>query len=245
MRKFMGLQDEMAVTAAGRAIESAGLADRISGERTGLYVAVGHIPFEAEDLKALKTASAPDGVLSMRAFSSDGFNAVNPLLTFRCLPNMPAFHVSSAFDIQGPCFVTYPGAGQFCVALERAASSLAAGEVDVAVVLGVANQRNALVEHHFRRLDDPVDAADLTDEAGAIVLERGATDRARATLESREIRYLPHDPFGSPPEHDPGTGGAADPPVELARAIEAGGSPIEQRISTRDGIVAALGWGPA
>ena len=40
-RKFMGLQDDLAVVAAGRALESAGLADATLGERAGLNLAVG------------------------------------------------------------------------------------------------------------------------------------------------------------------------------------------------------------
>ena len=43
----------------------------------------------------LLAASVENGAFSMPAFSTTGFRAVNGLLTFRCLPNMPAFHVSA------------------------------------------------------------------------------------------------------------------------------------------------------
>ena len=91
----------------------------------------------------------------MRRFATEGYLAPNPLLTFRCLPNMPAFHVSINFDLQGPYLVTYPGAGQLYAALEEARVALETGAIDVALVGGVAHQRNFLVEHHVRRLGRP------------------------------------------------------------------------------------------
>src|SRR5207253_861874 len=94
-------------------------------------------------------------------------------------PNMPTFHVSVNFDVQGPYFVTYPGPGQFYLALEAACTALAEGEVDVALVGGVAHQRNYLVRYHFSRLELPVAAEDLQDAAGCLVLERAGAARAR------------------------------------------------------------------
>jgi len=100
-RKFMGRQDHLAVCAAGRALESAGLTSSALGPKAGLFLAVGFIPFERQNIDSLIAASIEDNHLSLRRFGTDGFAAVNPLLTFRCLPNMPAYHVSACFDIQG------------------------------------------------------------------------------------------------------------------------------------------------
>src|SRR5439155_5672677 len=150
-----GVQDDLAVVAAGRALASAGLGGAPLGERAGLYLVVGHVPFESADLDPLLAASTDEGRFSMARFSTAGFRAVNGLLTFRCLPNMPAFHVSTSFDVQGPYFVTYPGPGQFYLALEEALAALAEGEIDLALVGGAADQRNFLVEHHLGRLAHP------------------------------------------------------------------------------------------
>src|SRR5579864_7461334 len=61
LRKYMGVQDDLAVVAAAKALESAGLLARTAseglGERTGLYLAVGYIPFERADLDPLLEAS--------------------------------------------------------------------------------------------------------------------------------------------------------------------------------------------
>jgi Beta-ketoacyl synthase, N-terminal domain len=239
LRKYMGVQDDLAVVAAAKALESAGLLARSAseglGERTGLYLAVGYIPFERADLDPLLAASLDaDGNFSMEAFSTAGFRTVNGLLTFRCLPNMPAFHVSTNFVIQGPYFVTYPGPGQFYVALEEALTALEEGSIDRALVGGVAHQRNFLVESHFARVEPPIPAQRLLDAAGCLVLERTSAAAARgiparARLEESHVRYASFHPFepvwhleeifaGSEAPQDPDTWKRLDPPGEMGPA---------------------------
>ncbi|NOU31826.1 MAG: hypothetical protein HOO96_28315 [Polyangiaceae bacterium] len=176
-RKYMGLQDDMAVVAAGRALEAAGLAAPL-GPRVGLYLAVGHIPFEEKDIVPVLEASLDEaGDFDIGRFSRVGYPRANPLLTFRCLPNMPAFHVSVNFGIEGPYFVTYPGLAAFYDALEEATVALARGRIDIALVGGVAHQENFLVRHHFgRHLTPGEPKEELADAAAFVVLERGPAD---------------------------------------------------------------------
>jgi len=196
-RKYMGLQDDLAVVAAGRALESAGLTAPL-GERTGLFLAVGYIPFREDDIEPVLDASMVDGRFDVRRFGAGGFQRAHPLLTFRCLPNMPAYHVSVCFGIEGPYAVTYPGPSQLYAALEEARAALEEDRIDVALVGAVAHQSNFLVCHHFARLEPPVSSADLRDAAGFIVLEREAHARARgaslrARIESVRVDYDPFD----------------------------------------------------
>src|SRR5688500_2534550 len=93
MKKFMGKQDQLAVIAAGLAAREAGLSEDDLRLRTGIYLCVGYIPFEQEDIESIARNSSRNGEFSMELFSTTGFQEVNPLLTFRCLPNMPIFHV--------------------------------------------------------------------------------------------------------------------------------------------------------
>ena len=252
-RKFMGLQDDLAVVAAGRALESAGLANAALGERAGLYLTVGYIPFERADIDSLMEGSLSNGCLSMKLFSTTGYNAINPLLTFRCLSNMPAFHISVNFDVQGPYFVTYPGIGQFYQAFEQARTALATGEVDIALVGAVAAQRNFLVEHHHARLQPPVRAKALADVAGCLVLEtesharkRGGT--VRGHLEKYELAYNPFDPFEQPPEfheqfdsdeYPPGKLGPAS--LAVALSLKPSGT-LRHEAQTRDGFRVSSQW---
>jgi len=250
LRKFMGRQDDLAVVAAGRALENAGLGRAALGERAGLYLAVGYIPFDGDDIDALHAASSADGRFSMRRFATEGYLTPNPLLTFRCLPNMPAFHVSVNFDVQGPYFVTYPGAAQLYVALEEALEALGTGAVDVAVVGGVAHQRNFLVEHHFARLGLPV--ASLRDAAGCVVLEsdghaarRGAPPRAQ--LRACSTAYRPWDPFADAPAFvetlsAPGVALDGLGPASLPVALRHLGRGVHHHRLLSDGVEATSTW---
>jgi 3-oxoacyl-(acyl-carrier-protein) synthase len=253
-RKFMGVQDDLAVTAAGRALLAAGRAGARLGERAGLYMAVGYIPFEHEHTALLlETSVGADGRFSMQRFSTDAFRALNPLLTFRCLSNMPAFHVSVSFDLQGPYFVTYPGIGQLYLALEEAVAALRARRVDVALVCGIAHQRNELVEHHFARLDSPVPPDRLLDGAGCLVLERAeaAGSRARSRLAVLDVGYTPRSLLEDEPAAEEHVSGVALPegqlgPASLPVLVSLGlGGSLRHEISTSDGLVAASAWEPA
>jgi len=249
----MGGQDHLAVCAAGRALDSAGLKSADLGPKAGLFMAVGFIPFERADIDALIDGSLEDGLVSLRRFGTDGFAAVNPLLTFRCLPNMPAFHISACFDIQGEYFVTYPGPGQFYTALLEALSALADGRVSIALVGSVAHQTNFLVSHHYQRIRPAVASQDLRDGAGFLILETAADNKARngsvrGQLLNLTTSYLPYDPFreephsveifnGSPTTE--GCFGTASLPVRLA---EAKTGIFHHELKSRDGIEASSRW---
>jgi 3-oxoacyl-(acyl-carrier-protein) synthase len=259
LRKFMGAQDRMAVVAAGRALESAGL-ERDLGDAAGLFLAVGFLPFERADVDLLLEGSLDEeGEFSLRRFVDVGYEAVNPLLTFRCLSNMPAFHVSSSCSIRGPYLTSYPGPGQLYVALEEALAALAEGRCEVALWGGVAHQRNFLVEHHMSRVEPPRASEALGDGAALLVLEtraraeaRGA--RARLRLGEWSLDYEPGDPrersleieeiFEGPASAQPGLDwGAASLPLALAEALDAPRpGALNHAVSTRDGFRGRSAW---
>ena len=254
LRKFMGRQDDLAVVAAGRALQSASLTMPL-GERCGLYLAVGYIPFEGADIDQLLTASLDGDAFSMTRFAANAFGAINPLLTFRVLPNMPAFHVSLNFDVQGPYTVSYPGAGQFYAVLEEGCAALASSTVDVALVGAVADQQNALVEHHFSRLTPPIESARLVNASAFLVIERTSDARARgavsrAQLADCRVEYTPVDPFdpakpyeclarGGVCVRDGRELGPASLPFAIAGTERAR---LTHELRTRDGFTASSAW---
>lgn len=261
MRKFMGKQDQLAVTAAGRAAKDAALDERTLQERTGLYLCVGHIPFERAQIEAIARGSIQADEFCMERFSTTAFERVNPLLTFRCLPNMPAFHVSLNLGIRGPYFVTYPCAGQFYLALECATAALESGEVDVALVGAVADQNNFLVAYHFRRTSDSrkLTAWEGIDAGAFLCLERrdGATRRnaeVKAELLSSEVSYAAPDSWGeSRPFAEAVTFAgvktaaakptAASLPMSLVHAAGgAGKGEFVHHLSTTGGVEATSRW---
>ena len=252
-RKFMGPQDRLAVVSAGKALSSAGLLGGPLGERTGLYLAVGYIPFEREDIDGLIESSVEDGRFSMTRFSSEGFHSVHPHLTFRCLSSMPAFHISVNFEIQGPYFVTYPGIGQWYLALEEGCHALMAGEIDVAIVGAVAYQRNFLVAHHFERIPSPIPSERLIDAGACLILEKedhaGARSlRPRGRLLDCDVSYRPYQPleesavFSERFDGCDGVDGEAGPAslaIALSRSRKCS---IQHSVEGRDGICGRSRW---
>lgn len=239
--KYLGLQDRLAVVAAGRAARDLAL----EPARTGLFLAVGHLPFDLVDIQGVLAGSLDDdGQFSLSRFTTAGWTRARPLLAFKCLPNLAAYHVSRAIGAEGPCTVTYPGAGQLHGALEDAVDALADGRVDAAVVGGVAAQRNWLVEHHHARLVPPVDPERLVDAAGFLVLRRGGPGLAR--LVELGARYAPVDPRAATPgwRESDGDGllrGPAALPIALARA----GAPLRHEVTGLDGVTTWSTWEPA
>jgi 3-oxoacyl-(acyl-carrier-protein) synthase len=245
------------VLAVAQALAQAGLKAEALGERAGLFAVVGYIPFNREDIDPVLAASLEGEQFSMARFSSGGFQRAHPLLTFRCLPNMPAFHVSTNFDVQGPYFVSYPGIGQIYAALEEACVELEHGRIDVALAFGVAHQRNFLVQHHFSRIEPPLSQSELWDAGACVILERAehaAARGARARVELVELgqRYEPHSAISEQtPQREQVTGarlpeGARGPAslfAMLADALVAGDSgEIVHSVATRDHVSAQSRW---
>ncbi len=256
-RKFMGTQDDLAVLAAAQALAQAGLTPETLGERAGLFAVVGYIPFNREDIDPVLADSLEGERFSMARFSSGGFQRAHPLLTFRCLPNMPAFHVSANFNVQGPYFVSYPGVGQIYAALEEACVELSCGRIDVAVAFGVAHQRNFLVQHHFARIEPALGVGELWDAGACLILERaehaaGRGARARAELLELSQRYTPHAAISEQTPQREQVSGARLPagargPASLFAALAdalAGGDAVEvvHTVDTRDHVSAQSRW---
>lgn len=261
MRKFMGKQDLLSVIASGLAVGESGIDASILKERAGVYLTVGYIPFEHSDIEPLAENSVRDGQFSMEMFSTVGIEQVNPLLTFRCLPNMPIFHASLNLGIQGPYFVTYPGPGQFYIAMEQAISALNCGQIDFALLGAVADQNNFLVNYHFKRLSH-CKSWTLSDVGAFLCLERKSFAEKRSApirleLLSNEILYKPvptmqgmkelseNFEIEGEPFLEEGFGylGPASLPIHLSLALAKGGrGRLNHSLEAMDGIFGSSVW---
>jgi len=260
-RKYMGVQDDLAVVSAGRALASAGLEESDLGDRAGLYLSVGNIPFERRDVDPVLAASVDaEGEFSMQRFADDGHRRAHPLSAFRCLPNMPAFHITANFDLRGSYMVSYPGAAQVYSLLDEAEAALHEGRIDVALVGGVACQRNFLVEHHFARIRPPVPPEMLRDAGALLVLETQAHAEARgACIRGRSLRrslaYRSFDPADALFEQVEELGsdaanmrrlelelGPASLPWAISSRWQEGRARVAHRLQSRDGVLAESEW---
>lgn len=259
MRKFMGKQDLLAVVAAGRALDAAALAPERRAQ-LGLHTVSGYIPFERAAIEPIGDNATVDGAFSMAAFAEIALRRINPLLTFRCLPNMPAFHVSLNFGISGPYVTSYPGAGQLYLGLEEAQTQLVSGEIGGVLLGAAADQRNFLVQHQLARISLP--QAELLDCGAFLLLETASQARARgaavlAELVALELTYTAPDVLLQAPAHAEsfshgsqplawgaaGHAGAASLPLYLDWAVRLGlRGELRHQLQTTDGIRAASRW---
>ncbi len=193
--KFMSKQDRLALAAAGRALACSGAEAESLKLRCGVFMSVGYIPFQREEADQLCAHAQENKRFSMKEFSTKGFDNINPILTFACLPNMPAHHLAANFDLQGEYFITYPGTPQLYLALREAMERLGEGSMGMALLGGVADQNNFLVENHFRKLNP--ETVTLAADAACFMLlelEEHAVARNKKPLArvcSLDLHYKP------------------------------------------------------
>lgn len=194
LKKYLSKQDRLAI------IGFANLIKQMNGDvneiisKSGLYLCVGYIPFEEDTIKKLAEESQVNGQFSMEAFSSKGISAINPLTTFKCLPNMPAYHISSTFNLQGPSFTTYPGVGQLYQAMEMAMLDLEMKKIEYAFVGAVCDQNNFLVNNFHERIGNK---NTLIDGSGFCCLSSHGQSWPAETwsLDHYDIKYKSFDPL--------------------------------------------------
>jgi len=140
--KLMSRESQLAVFAAVEASQRAQLENSdcsTSPNRMGAFAAAGYEVSSLSDsesmLAAARDPNEPSRILLSRLFT-EGRDAYNPLSPLKILPNMPLFHAALALKVQGPhlSLGSSPAAG--LVALGEASESIAAGDCDLALVLG-------------------------------------------------------------------------------------------------------------
>ena len=235
--KVMSKQDALAVYTAVNAIRKSGLPESAVANDTGIYITVGILPFEDEPLDVLYKESLKDGRFDMESFSTKAYHSLNPLLTFKCLPNMPLFHVSSNLGMHGRYYITYPGREQWFMSLQQALVDLACGRVSHALVGAVADQRNLLARHHLDRL--PGGTADAVDCGVMLVLGRERNDNSIASIKLDSMSYSPRDPFregAAAMARLPVHTGPAEPGLFIALSLEKTAPKIEYCLDNSGGF---------
>jgi hypothetical protein len=243
--KLMAKQDRMALVAAASALKQAGLNGAELHDRTGVYAAIGALAFDEEQLQMLAGLCIHDGQVDVYRNAAHVYQSMNPLTTFKCLPNMAVFHISFNLGIHGPYFITYPGVGQWESALLRAWHDLNDGLVDFALVGSVAEQNNMLVRYHFDRLygsDRPV----AIDCAAFWVLARdaagtGAKARIADTAVSYSARGLEERRLPAASGRRPFLCGPSEISLQLCLAMQSGArGAFEYRHESWDGASSLL-----
>ena len=110
--KVMARDIELAVAAAGSAVQGAGLTTKgisestpptITPDRFGCHIGAGLIPADSDELaSAMLTSRTADGAFDPESWGRVGMNNLTPLWLLKYLPNMLACHVTIIHDCQGP-----------------------------------------------------------------------------------------------------------------------------------------------
>jgi 3-oxoacyl-[acyl-carrier-protein] synthase II len=205
VEKYMTATTRLAVLAAGRALEDAGVrANPDLCADTALFVATGSISFDlAEMLPLLEPAGDGAGGAAER------FRRLSPLLPFRSLLNLPLGLVSIVYGLHGDSFVLYPDALQGAVCLDTAVRAVRTGRCSRVLVGGCVQHLGLLplttLANHGPLLGDPREAQPHAPEhrglapadvAAFVLLESRATALARgarplAVLEAVECQGCP------------------------------------------------------
>lgn len=194
-RKLMSKQDKLAILTAAKAWRESKIAkDEEILSETGIYFCVGILPFIDKELEKLAKLSQKDGKFDEELFSTSGFNSMNPLLTFKCLPNMPLFHISFNLDITGRYMMSYPNSDDFLVTLERAIDDLKDGQIKAAIVGAACDQQNILVKHHLARLSEGLEHK-AVDCSASLILEHKVPSQGEFYIEEvkaqkSQVNYL-------------------------------------------------------
>ena len=152
--KYMNLATQLAVSAAGRAMESATLVqDALACANTALFVATGLTAFDFTSVAgALSASKGIDGELDLKRLGTEGFDRCNPLMPFRTLLNMPLGMVSIALGIRGENAIYYPGVDQAGVCLETALRGIRNGRFSRALAGASVHAHSLMPLCALRRL---------------------------------------------------------------------------------------------
>lgn len=179
--KLMSRDAQLAVLAAGLAMEDAGYAPMqpegwpTPPEEIGLYMGAGLEPGQITELSGVMADCAPKGRVELARLGGHSIDLIPPLSSLKTLPNMALAHVSINLGLMGPGESLSPWGSAGLLALGVAAEAIARGECEVALV-GAA--------------DSDVDLGGVTSHARLdylAALEAGQAARALEPLEGQVL----------------------------------------------------------
>ncbi|MBC19359.1 MAG: beta-ketoacyl-[acyl-carrier-protein] synthase II [Planctomycetaceae bacterium] len=202
-----GRHSNFAAGAAKQAVLASGIAGKVDPLRFGVYLGSGEGQqnFDAFARMILAAMDGEDDVLDVAAFVKKGIEILNPVDELEQEPNMPAAHLASMFDAQGPntnCLTACAASSQ---AIGEARELIRRGDVDVMLsggthsmihpfgvtgfnLLTALSTRNDNPQAASRPFDRDRDGFVLGEGAAMLVLEELEHARARGAKIYGEIK---------------------------------------------------------
>ena len=144
--------------------------------RLGCQLGAGLIAADVEELGSAMTVAAPDGVVDVQRWGSEGMERLTPLWMLKYLPNMPACHVTIVHGAQGPSNTMTCGETGSMLAITEAARVIERGDADACLAGGTEDRIHPvqrLRQHLSERLGKGVpfeDTGAVPGEGGAVLI---------------------------------------------------------------------------
>ena len=136
--KFQGRHTHFAVGAAKKAVADSGVLDSsIDPLRFGVYTGSGEGQQDFDRFtQMMVSALEANGGIDLARFTQKGLEILNPICELEQEPNMPAGHLASLFDAQGPNINCLTACAASSQAIGEAVEIIRRGEADVMVAGG-------------------------------------------------------------------------------------------------------------
>ncbi len=130
--KFQGRHTHFAVGAAKQAVVASGLMDAsIDPTRFGVYLGSGEGQQDFHRFTQMMLSAIEGDTLDVSRFTAKGLEILNPLSELEQEPNMPAGHLASMFNAQGPNLNCLTACAASSQAVGEAVEIIRRGEADV------------------------------------------------------------------------------------------------------------------
>ena len=202
-----GRNIRFAIGAATQAVSDSGIGDCLSlnPARFGIYLGAGEGQQDFLQFMNLVADSQQNGEVDLQKFSNDFLNTMNPRFELELEPNMPAAHLSSLFNAQGPNLNCLTACAASSQAIGEATEIIRRNDADVMLsggahsmihpfgltgfnLLTALSERNDSPETASRPFDYTRDGFVLGEGAGMLILEELEHAKARGARIYGEIR---------------------------------------------------------
>ncbi len=203
--KFQGRHTRFAVGAAKKAVADSGVLDTaLDPTRFGVYLGSGEGQQDFDSFTQMMVAALEGPGLDLAKFTRKGLEILHPIAEMEQEPNMPAGHLASLFNAQGPNINCLTACAASSQAIGEATEIIRRGEAEVMlsggthtmihpfgvtgfVLLTALSKQNEHPEKASRPFDRNRDGFVLGEGAGMVVLEELERAKARGARIYGEI----------------------------------------------------------
>lgn len=188
--EFAGRNTRFAIGAAVQAMSDSGLLDNgLDPARLGVYLGAGEGQQDFQLFMSMVAQAQRDGEIDLDKFTKSGLELLNPQAELEQEPNMPAGHLASLFNAQGPNLNCLTACAASSQAIGEATEIIRRGDADAMLsggahsmihpfgvtgfnLLTALSTRNEAPSKASRPFDKDRDGFVLGEGAGMVVLEQ-------------------------------------------------------------------------